>query len=299
MRTTKQYPDIYKYLDKYVSGQEDAKDTLAILGALYCKRCEAVSEGVSSSFLPRLNLFITGPTGTGKTLLATTLSKCLMIPFIRIDCSSLSQTGWEGVSIEQQLARFSRILGDDGFGVIMLDEMDKLGNRVSSSSGNIPNMGIQYNLLDLLDGKYAHPDVNDSINNCLILCAGAFSGAEKEASRETRSIGFEKDSITQTIPEWKDIMVSAGLVQELVGRMIDVVKLNPLTEEDIRSILLNKRNAIRSKYEKLLPGLEFSPEDIDNLVKQAYNSAYGVRELETAVFNLVSNKLLHLYGRKK
>jgi ATP-dependent Clp protease ATP-binding subunit ClpX len=299
MRTNKQYPDIFDYLDKFVSGQEDAKDTLAILGALYCKRCTAIQSGVSPLYLPRLNLFITGPTGTGKTLLATTLSKCLRIPFIRIDCSSLSQSGWQGVAIEDQLSSFSQALGEDGFGVIMLDEMDKLGCKITSTSGGIPSEGIQYNLLDLLDGRYEHPRVAKAINNCLILCAGAFSGAEEHATTIQRSIGFEENALTINVPAWKDIMVAAGIVPELVGRLLDVIKLNKLTEDDIRNILLNKRNAIRGKYEKLLPGLTFSDEDVDSIVKEAYNSQYGVRQLDTAVFNLVSQKLLQLYGRKK
>jgi ATP-dependent Clp protease ATP-binding subunit ClpX len=34
-----------------------------------------------------------GPTGSGKTLLAQTIAKCLDVPFAICDCTSLTQAG--------------------------------------------------------------------------------------------------------------------------------------------------------------------------------------------------------------
>jgi ATP-dependent Clp protease ATP-binding subunit ClpX len=288
------YTEIFSYLDSYVSGQRTAKDKLATLGYLYGNRCHALYSGVRLESLPRLNMFLTGPTGTGKTLLVETMSKCMDIPFIRIDCSSLSQVGWEGVSIDNQLIRFSSILGEEGFGVIMLDEFDKLGYQCKSSSGSVPSLGIQYNLLDLIDGKYAHPKVLPSINNCLILCSGAFSSVREKHNedKQKQAMGFIADETQKRVIKYRDIMIEGGIIPELVGRMVDVIETEPLNEDQIREVILNKKGTAYKKYQNLMLGMEFTDEDVDTLVKETVGSEYGLRGLDASVFNIVHKKLM-------
>ena len=282
--------EILQYLDKHVSGQALAKEKLATLGYLYTVRSQAISCGIRPTSLPRLNMFLTGPTGTGKTLLLQNMAECLGVPFVRVDCASLCQVGWEGQGIEDCLGRFSSKLGMDGFGVIMLDEFDKLGNTVTSSAGHTPNLGIQYNLLDLLDGKYSHPKVTSNINNCLILCAGAFSAATKEAKKTKRSIGFSATEEVEPLI-WKKLMTDSGIVQELAGRLLDVAELFPLSKSEIREVVLSIENSTLSKYKNLMLNIDFTGEDIDKLVEETYNSEYGMRELDTKIFNLIRDKV--------
>jgi ATP-dependent Clp protease ATP-binding subunit ClpX len=288
---TKLYDEIYNYLDQYVIGQSEAKDKLAILGYLYAYRCQSVEAGVRSQSLPKLNMFLTGPTGTGKTLLLRTLADCLDVPFIRIDCTSVSQAGWEGVSIDDQLMRFTKISNKDGFGVIMLDEFDKLGNLVTSSSGSTPNLGVQYNLLDLLDGVYSHPNVHETINNSLILCAGAFSEATKQAKKSNKSIGFRAYDQQEKI-DWKEVMVKGGIVPELTGRLLDIIELSPLKKNEIKKVILNPKGGTYTQYKNLLMDINFTQKDVDKLARSTYNSEYGLRELDTSIFNMVKDKLL-------
>lgn len=43
--------------------------------------------------LEKSNILMLGPTGSGKTLLAQTIAKCLDVPFAICDCTSLTQAG--------------------------------------------------------------------------------------------------------------------------------------------------------------------------------------------------------------
>jgi len=47
----------------------------------------------SSVKLEKSNILMLGPTGSGKTLLAQTIAKCLDVPFAICDCTSLTQAG--------------------------------------------------------------------------------------------------------------------------------------------------------------------------------------------------------------
>jgi len=285
------YTEIHDHLDDYVAGQAEAKQKLSALGYLYANRCKNIIEGMDPDTLPRLNMFITGPTGTGKTLLMSTLADCLQIPFTRIDCASLTQVGWEGVGLDEVLSEFTNEIGEDGFGIIVLDEFDKLGNLVTSSTGQSPNLGTQYNLLDLLDGKYSHPKVHKGINNCLIVCAGAFTVASKEASTPKRTIGFGELDVSKPI-NWKEVMVKGGIVTELAGRLVDVAVLKKLKKTEIRNIINNPLTGTYTYYKNLGIGLDFNKTQISKLVDKTFNSEYGLRELDTAIFNMVRDKLI-------
>ena len=43
--------------------------------------------------LEKSNILMLGPTGSGKTLLAQTIAKCLDVPFAICDCTTLTQAG--------------------------------------------------------------------------------------------------------------------------------------------------------------------------------------------------------------
>ena len=46
------------------------------------------------------NILMMGPTGSGKTLLAQTIAKCLDVPIAICDCTTLTQAGYVGEDIE-------------------------------------------------------------------------------------------------------------------------------------------------------------------------------------------------------
>ena len=81
-----------RILDEYVIGQERAKKALAVSVYNHYKRIDSRvdADGVE---LQKSNILLIGPTGTGKTLLAQTLSRILKVPFAIIDATCLTEAG--------------------------------------------------------------------------------------------------------------------------------------------------------------------------------------------------------------
>ena len=72
-----------------------------------------------------------GSTGSGKTLLAQTIARCLDVPLAICDCTTLTMAGYVGDDIESVVAK---LLQDANYnveraqtGIIFLDEVDKIG----------------------------------------------------------------------------------------------------------------------------------------------------------------------------
>lgn len=81
--------------------------------------------------LDKSNIMMFGSTGSGKTLLAQTIARCLDVPFAICDCTTLTMAGYVGDDIESVVAK---LLQDANFnveraqtGIIFLDEVDKIG----------------------------------------------------------------------------------------------------------------------------------------------------------------------------
>ena len=50
-----------------------------------------------------------GPTGSGKTLLAKTLSRIVGVPFAQADATSLTQAGYVGEDVESMLFKLLQV----------------------------------------------------------------------------------------------------------------------------------------------------------------------------------------------
>ena len=81
---------IHKYLDQYVIGQPTAKIVLSVAVANHYKR---ISDTGLEQEIQKANILITGPTGTGKTLMARTVAKYLDVPFVIADATTLTEAG--------------------------------------------------------------------------------------------------------------------------------------------------------------------------------------------------------------
>lgn len=59
--------------------------------------------------LEKSNILFLGPTGSGKTLLAQTIARCLEVPFAICDCTTLTQAGYVGEDIESVIAKLLQV----------------------------------------------------------------------------------------------------------------------------------------------------------------------------------------------
>lgn len=64
--------------------------------------------------IDKSNILLLGPTGSGKTLLAQTIARCLDVPFAICDCTSLTQAGYVGEDIESVI---TKLLQDANYNV--------------------------------------------------------------------------------------------------------------------------------------------------------------------------------------
>lgn len=90
-----------QWLDKHVIGQTKAKRTVAI--ALRNRhRRKMVPEPVRSEIYPS-NLIMMGPTGVGKTEIARRMANLVGAPFVKVEATKYTETGYVGRDVESMV----------------------------------------------------------------------------------------------------------------------------------------------------------------------------------------------------
>ncbi|KAL4613264.1 ATP-dependent Clp protease ATP-binding subunit clpX-like, mitochondrial [Arapaima gigas] len=169
---------------------------------------EVLDSNHSNIKLEKSNIVLLGPTGSGKTLLAQTLARCLDVPFAICDCTTLTQAGYVGEDIESVIAK---LLQDANYsiekaqqGIVFLDEVDKIGSVPGIHQlRDVGGEGVQQGLLKLLEGTVVNvPEKNSrklrgetvqvDTTNILFVASGAFNGLDRIISRRKNEkyLGF-------------------------------------------------------------------------------------------------------------
>merc|ERR1712156_132871 len=159
--------------------------------------------------LEKSNIMMFGSTGSGKTLLAQTIARCLDVPFAICDCTTLTMAGYVGEDIESVVGK---LLQDANFdvqkaqqGIIFLDEVDKIGAVPGIHQlRDVGGEGVQQGMLKMVEGTTVNvPEKNAArktrgetvqvdTTNILFVCSGAFNGLDKIVSRRKNEkyLGF-------------------------------------------------------------------------------------------------------------
>lgn len=284
---------IVRFLDQYVIGQEEAKKIVAV--AVYAHYKKIAKARQDSMEIAKSNVLIIGPTGTGKTLLCETLSRCLGVPFVTGDATSLAQTKYVNEEIEAVLQRLlERADGDvarAGRGIVFIDEIDKLKatpDQPRATSGE----SVQHALLKIMEGaavRLAEGTYLDT-TDILFICGGAFVGLEAIMA-ETHSFGYIGTSSNddQGILDRLNTRVKPtdlfqfGLIPEFTGRLPIIANFRSLSKELLVRIMTEPKNALYRQFQEIFrhEGVEFvvSPRVFEQIAEIAHEYKTGARSL--------------------
>ncbi len=318
--------EIKAYLDQYVIGQDDAKKSLSVAVYNHYKRLQQISvRGEEEVELEKSNIIMVGSTGTGKTLLAKTIAKMLVVPFTIVDATVLTEAGYVGEDVESLLSRLLQECDYDPKraeqGIVFIDEIDKIARKSDNPSitRDVSGEGVQQGLLKLLEGSVVnvppyggrkHPEqqfVQVDTKNILFICGGAFDGIERRIAQRlnTHVVGFaavqnvtkiDKSNLMQYIAPMD--LKSFGLIPEIIGRLPILTHLEPLNREALRNILTEPKNSIIKQYTYLfrLDGVElvFDTEVLDFVVDKAIEFKLGARGLRSIVEAIMMDAMFEI-----
>ena len=319
---------IKEYLDDYVVGQEYSKKVISVSVYNHYKRISQESE--DNIEIEKSNVVMVGPTGTGKTLIAKTISKLLDVPLAIVDATVLTEAGYVGEDVENILTRLLQAsdynVEKAERGIIFIDEIDKISRKSDNPSitRDVSGEGVQQALLKLMEGSVVnvppkggrkHPDQNFiklNTSNILFIAGGAFNGIEKIISKRLNmnAVGF-KNSKIKSVGESKHIIKNIipndlkdfGLITEILGRLPILTYMLELDSNDLKKVLIEPKNSLIKQYVKLFEidgiKLDFDDNALDYIVHKAIEFKLGARGLRSICESILIDDMFNMPGSNK
>ncbi|MCM8540573.1 MAG: AAA family ATPase [Lentisphaeraceae bacterium] len=317
--------EIRDELDKFVIKQDEAKKVLSVAVCDHYNHVRRTIDGtdVLGDDYAKQNILVLGPTGVGKTYLLKCIAKIIGVPFVKADATKFSETGYVGRDVEDMVRDLVKTA--DGnvdlaeFGIVYIDEIDKLSNSGGSGGGkDVNGRGVQINLLKLMEEAEVSlksqmdmmgqmeflMDMNKSskkkkqtINtrHILFIVSGAFSNLSELIQRRVSGskIGFMADNSSSEddyeylrLVETPDL-VNYGFEPEFIGRLPVRVACESLKSEDLKQILINSEGSILKQYVEDFSGygIKFDIDEsaMDRISQKAHSEQTGARGLMTVL----------------
>lgn len=312
--------DIKEHLDRFIIQQEDAKKALAIAVCDHYNHVKTAEQGDELPDYLKQNVLLIGPTGVGKTYLIKTIANLVGVPFVKSDATKFSETGYVGGDVEdlvrELLHRADGNVQLAQYGIIYLDEVDKIATAPNLVGRDVSGRGVQTNLLKLMEetevpvrsatdiqgqlqaafefqrkGKVKRETINTK--HILFIVSGAFDQMLEIVRRRLRdsNIGFggrlaenvrDADLLRKTQTE---DFIKYGFEPEFVGRLPVRVVLDKLSVDDLYNILKQSEGSVVKQYESSFHafGIDviFSDDGLRAIAEKAAGENTGARGLLT------------------
>ena len=318
------------HLDKNIIHQTEAKKALSIaICDHYNHVLDCIHNKQNDNFnYAKQNVLMLGPTGVGKTYLVREMAKLIGVPFVKADATRFSETGYVGANVDDLIRDLvSQANGQvelAQYGIIYLDEADKLASSNNIRGKDITGRGVQFGLLKLMEetevdlrgandimsqikafsdmqskGKVDREIINTK--HILFIVSGAFTGLrdiiEQRVSRGALGLGGElKDErtdseyLTQVATE---DLIEFGFEPEFVGRLPVRVTCHELSEKDLFDILKYSEGSILKQYRQAFKSYNiqfcFDDSGLKEIAKKAFTEKTGARGLVTVLETLLRN----------
>lgn len=223
-----------------------------------------------------ISLLFVGPTGVGKTKLATIYGENISKQkVIKLDMSEYSDSsaiskfmgsnpGYIGYEDNKYILN---TIKDNPNSVIILDEIDKAHPKI---------INLLYQILE--DGKIQ--DSKNKIinfnNNIIIMTSNK--------GKEKKNIGFNTslNSINTELLETFNIA--------FINRIDEIISFNSLNEKDITKIITKELTKIKEKYKNIEINIDNNV--IKELVEESKYNEYGARKINKIINNKIENIII-------
>lgn len=318
--------DIKSHLDRFVIGQDEAKKALSIAVCDHYNQIIEHNKNPDDSHhehYSKQNVLILGPTGVGKTYMVKQIAKLIGVPFVKADATRFSETGYMGANVDDLVKDLVNQAGGDikkaEYGIIYLDEADKLASAGNSVGKDVNGRGVQLGLLKLMEetdvdlragndpasqmqafldmqqkGRVEKKVVNTK--HILFIVSGAFTGLSEliEKRIDVGKIGFSnkteteshsKNSSNRLHDATTEDFINYGFEPEFVGRLPVRVACDPLDADKLFEILKKSEGSIINQYKQSFKSygisLNFADSALTTIAKKAAKEQTGARSLMT------------------